>query len=347
VGKSGSHITLAKLAEMTGGTVEGNADVLISGVCSLDHPRADHIALAVNPSTIRHEAGAENAAAYIVARPVQIPGASLLVHENPRLAFTIALRHFYPEEKTIGGIDPNAQVARDADVRPSAHIGPFAVVESKAKIGERAEIGAGCYIGAGSVIGDETQLYANVTVLHDVAIGKRCIIHSGAVIGSDGFGFTPTESGNIKVPQTGRVEIGDDVEIGAGTTIDRATLDATRIGDDVKIDNLVQIAHNVQIGPHTRIAAQAGLSGRVIIEGNVVVGGQAGFQNGITVGEGSVIAGRAGVTRHVPPHSRVSGYPARDHKKALALLAAQNRLPEILERLESIERMLEKTVESS
>jgi len=347
VGTSGSHITLAKLAELTGGTVEGNVDVLIRGVCSLDHPRADHIALAINPSTVIHEAGAENPAAYIVAKPVEIPGASLLVHENPRLAFTIALRHFYAEEQTEGGIDPKAQVAPDADVRPSAHIGPFAVVESKAKIGERAAIGAGCFIGARSVIGDDTRLHANATVLHDVAIGKRCIIHSGAVIGSDGFGFTPTESGNLKVPQIGRVEIGDNVEIGACTTIDRATLDATRIGDDVKIDNLVQIAHNVQIGPHTRIAAQAGLSGRVIIEGNVVIAGQAGFQNGIRVGEGSVVAGRAGVTRHVPPRSRVSGYPARDHKKALQLMAAQNRLPEILERLENIERMLKKTVESS
>jgi UDP-3-O-[3-hydroxymyristoyl] glucosamine N-acyltransferase len=190
------------------------------------------------------------------------------------------------------------------------------------------------------VIGEETRLHPNVTILHDVKIGSRCIFNSGVVIGSDGFGFTPTPDGNIKVPQTGTVVIGDDVELGANTCVDRATLDATRIGNDVKVDNMVQIAHNVQIGDHTRIAAQAGLSGRAFIESNVVIAGQAGFQNGIVVGEGSIVGGQSGVTRNVKPHSRVSGYPARDHKQALMLQAAVNRLPEILKRLEQLEQSL-------
>jgi UDP-3-O-[3-hydroxymyristoyl] glucosamine N-acyltransferase len=176
--------------------------------------------------------------------------------------------------------------------------------------------------------------------MHDVTIGARCIVHPGAVIGSDGFGYTPVDGENLKVPQVGRVEIGDDCEIGANVTIDRATLDATVIENDVKIDNLVQVAHNVRIGAHTRIAAQAGLSGRVIIEDNVVIAGQAGFNNGIRVGKGSVVGGQAGVTRSLPPGSEVSGYPARDHRKALQLLAAQNRLPEILDRLERLERRI-------
>ncbi len=337
-----AKISLAKLAELIGGRVIGDAGVSIAGVCSLDHPRAGHIALAVQPCKFQREGGRDIPAALIVSKPEDRGDVALLVHENPRLVFTRALIHFYDKKETISGIDPHALIAPDAEVDESAWVGPFAVVDSGAKIGAGARIGSGCFVGARSVIGEGTNLYPNVSVLHDVRIGSRCIVHSGAVIGSDGFGFTPTAEGNIKVPQIGRVEIGNDVEIGANTTIDRATLDATVIGDDVKIDNLVQVAHNVEIGAHTRIAAQAGLSGRVIIESDVVIAGQAGFQNGIRVGKGSVVGGQAAVTRHVPPSSRVSGYPARDHKKALQLLAAQNRLPEIIERLERIERKLDK-----
>ncbi len=338
--------TLGRLADVCGGRVEGDPDVIIRGVCSLDDPRADYIALAVTPSRIHWKDSSEIPAALIVAKPVDQPVKGLLVHENPRLVFSRALEYFHPDEQVEGVICPQAVVADDAEIDPTASVGPFAVVESGAKVAARARIGAGCYVGGRSSIGEDTRLYPNVTVLHDVTIGARCIIHSGVVIGSDGFGYTPTPEGNIKVPQVGTVEIGDDVEIGANTCIDRATLDATVIQADAKIDNLVQIAHNVRIGEHARIAAQAGMPGRVIIEKNVVVAGQAGFQNGITVGEGSVVGGQAGVTRHVPPGSRVSGYPARDHRQALQLLAAQNRLPEILERLEKLERMLEKQAES-
>jgi UDP-3-O-[3-hydroxymyristoyl] glucosamine N-acyltransferase len=190
------------------------------------------------------------------------------------------------------------------------------------------------------VIGKDTKLHPNVTILNDVTIGERCIFNSGVIIGSDGFGFTPTPDGNIKVPQVGTVVIGNDVELGANTCVDRATLDATRIGNDVKVDNLVQIAHNVQIGEHTRIAAQVGISGRAIIESNVVIAGQAGFQNGIVVGEGCIVGGKAGVTKHVKPGSRISGYPARDHKTALLIQAATNKLPDLIERLNKIERQL-------
>ncbi len=338
----GKNITLSRLAELTGGEVYGDGSVAISGVCSIDNPVSGNIALALMPSKIHWESN-ERPSAIIVKKNAEGHDIPQLVHANPRLAFTHALRHFYIDEKIKSGIDPNAGVAEDAEIAPDARVGPFAVVESKAVIGPGAIIGAGCYIGERSVIGKGTKLYPNVSVMHDVTTGARCIFHSGVVIGSDGFGFTPTPDGNLKVPQVGRVEIGNDVEIGANSTIDRATLDVTRIGDDVKIDNLVQVAHNVQIGPHTRIAAQAGMSGRVVIESNVVIAGQAGFQNGVRVGEGSVIAGRAGVTRDVSPGSRISGFPARDHKQALRILAAQNRIPEIIERLEKVEEQLKES----
>lgn len=331
---------LAELAGLLGESVEGDGAVMINGVCSIDNPKAGHIALAEHPDKIDWTGKSERPSALIVRKSVDIEGLPLLVVENPRLSFTRIIRHFYHDDEIIGGIDPTAVVASDAEIDDTAWIGPMAVIESGSRIGSRTRIGAGCYIGQLSVIGADSVLHPNVSILRDVTIGERCIFHSGAVIGSDGFGYTPSTDGNLKVMQVGGVLIGDDVEVGANTTIDRATLDLTVIGNDVKIDNLVQIAHNVKIGDRTRIAAQVGIPGRVTIENDVVIGGQAGFQNGITVGEGSTIAGRAGVTKSVPKHSTVSGYPAEDHKKALHLLAMQRRMPEMLGRIETIEKEL-------
>ncbi len=335
------NLTLAELADLLGGTVEGDSETIINGVCSLDNPVMGYIAFSEKPEKIKWDEGSERPAALIVGEEVDIEGLPLLIHKNPRLAFTYALRHFYPEDEFAGCIHPGAIISPDARVDESAWIGPLVVVDSEAEIGFGVRIGAGCYIGERSVIGENTILHPNVTILRDVTVGRRCIFQSGAVIGSDGFGYTPTPEGNIKVPQVGGIRIGDDVEIGANAAIDRATLDMTVITNDVKIDNLVQIAHNVSIGEHTRIAAQAGIAGRVTVKNDVVIGGQAGFQNGIFVGEGSRIAGQAGVTKSVPEHSMVSGYPADDHKKALQLLALQRRLPDIMKRLKKIELQLE------
>jgi UDP-3-O-[3-hydroxymyristoyl] glucosamine N-acyltransferase len=331
-------ITLAELAEIAGGRVAGGGDTVIEGVCSVENPQPGCISF--DDSRDCGRVSRENPPAALIARtPVEKLDIPIILHDNPRLAFTLVMRHFHPKAHFDGGVHPSAWIAPSADVDSTAWVGPFAVVEAGAKVAAGAWIGPGVYVGKDSAIGENTILFPNSTVMHDVTIGARCIVNPGAVIGAEGFGFTPTEEGNVKTPQLGRVEIGDDVEIGANSTVDRATLDVTRIDDDVKIDNLVQVAHNCSIGAHSRIAAQAGLSGRVVIEENVVIAGQAGFQNGITVGKGSRVAGRAGVTRHVPPGAIVSGYPARDHKKALKLLAAQDRLPEILERLDRLEEL--------
>ena len=330
------NITLRELAEMVGGRVEGNGETVLSGVCSLENPKEGHIGFVVGSAKLSKEK--QKPAALIVTCAPEGINLPLLIHPDPRVAFTRALKVFYGEEKREGGVDPRAVVDGSAKVDPTAWVGPFAVVEGEAEIRAGAEIWPGCYVGRRSVIGAETKLLPNVVVMHDVEIGARCIIHPGAVIGSDGFGFTRTEKGNEKVLQVGKVIIGDDVEIGANSTIDRATLDATVIGNDVKIDNLVQIAHNVRIGEHTRIAAQTGVSGRVEIGAEVVIGGQAGFQNGVKIGDRSIVGGQAGVIGDVPEGSKVSGYPARDHRKAMRILALQNRLPEVMERLENLER---------
>jgi UDP-3-O-[3-hydroxymyristoyl] glucosamine N-acyltransferase len=333
--------TLSELSDLFGGYVEGDGAVVITGVCSLDNQKAGCIALAENPERIKWAKNAERPGALIVGKSIDVKGLPLLVADNPRLVFTKALRHFYPEDEFEGGVDPSAVVSSEAVIDETAWVGPCVVIESGARIESGVRVGASCYMGERVEIGKGSYLHPNVTILKDVKVGKRCIFQSGAVIGSDGFGYTPTSEGNIKVPQVGGVIIGDDVEIGANTAIDRATLDMTIIENDVKIDNLVQVAHNVRIGEHTRIAAQTGITGRVTIEKDVVVGGQAGFQNGITVGEGSRIGGRAGVTKSVPKKSTISGYPADDHKKTLQLLALQKRLPEVMSRLKEIERKLD------
>jgi UDP-3-O-[3-hydroxymyristoyl] glucosamine N-acyltransferase len=330
--------TLADLATLTGGLVQGDGATPVIGACSLDNPRSAHIAMAVDIAKIPWRDWQEKPAALIVSKPPADLEMPLLIHDNPRLAFAQILRSLYPDPVLSTGVHPRAWNEEGARIDPTAMVSAFTHVDQTAQIGPGAQIWPGCYIGRNVVVGADTKIYPNVVVMQDVSIGARCIIHPGVVIGSDGFGFVPTKEGNVKVLQVGRVIIGDDVEIGANTTIDRATLDATVISDDVKIDNLVQIAHNVKIGPHSRIAAQSGMSGRVELGENVIVGGQAGFGNGIKIGPNSLIGARAAVIGNFPAGSKVSGYPARDHRTALRTLALQNRLPEILERLENLER---------
>lgn len=330
------EISLKELARIVGGTADGDGSVLIKGVCSLENPKEGYIALCVEKMK---PVGEKPSALIVSKRPsgIDLP---LLIHSDPRLAFAEVLRYFHPEEKAKGFVHPKAVIADSARIEADAYVGANAVIEANAKVGSKSRIGAGCYVGENSVIGSECILYPNVTVMQDVEIGDRCIIHSGAVIGSDGFGFTPSGGVNVKVPQVGKVKIGNDVEIGANTTIDRATLDETVIEDDVKIDNLVQIAHNVRIGEHTRIAGQTGLTGRVKIGANVVVGGQVGFNNGVVVGDNCMIGAQSGVMGDLQKGSRVSGYPAQEHRKALRILALCNRLPEIVKRLEAVERKI-------
>jgi len=334
------NITLGELASIIKGEAVGDIGYRIVGACSIENPVAHHITFAVDPGGVVELDKAKAQVAVIVGEKVDGISIPMIVHKNPRLGFTLALRYFHPAARGSGNRHIKAVISEKAHVDPTADVGPFAVIEAGARVGAGSIIGVGCYVGENSVIGEDTRLYPNVTVMHDVKIGSGCILHPGVVIGSDGFGFEATQDGNIKMPQVGRVEIGNNVEVGANTTIDRATLDATVISDDVKLDNLVQIAHNVKIGSHTRIAAQAGLSGRAVIGENVVVAGQAGFNNGVNVGDNSVIGGRAGVVGNVKAGTMVSGYPAREHEKSKKIIAATMRLPQLMEKVERLEKEL-------
>ncbi len=242
-----------------------------------------------------------------------------IVHENPR-EFLAELSEIFTEHHKLSGVHPKACIEPGAIVHPSAYIGACAYV------------GKNCVIGENSIIEPGAVLFFNVRV------GKNCLIHSGAVIGCDGFGFARTPEGLIKIPQNGGVKIGDNIEIGACTTIDRGTLNDTEINSGTKIDNHVQIGHNVKIGKNCIICSMTGIAGSSTIEDNVTISVQAGITDHVRVGANTIIAGRSGVTNDIEKNSVVSGFPARNHNDAKRALMLATRLPEFFKRLRELEK---------
>jgi UDP-3-O-[3-hydroxymyristoyl] glucosamine N-acyltransferase len=216
------------------------------------------------------------------------------------------------------------------------------VIETGARLGDRVVVMASGYVGPRAVIGDDCMLYPGVVVREDCVLGARVMLHPGVVIGSDGFGFAFDSGRYHKVPQVGNVVVGDDVEIGANTTVDRATTHSTRIGDGTKIDNLVQIGHNVVIGRHCIVVAQVGISGSTELEDYVTIGGQAGVIGHVRIGRGAMIGGQSGVTKSVPPETVVTGYPAMPHNLWKRIQAFLQRLPELARRTKALEERVGK-----
>jgi UDP-3-O-[3-hydroxymyristoyl] glucosamine N-acyltransferase len=242
----------------------------------------------------------------------------------------------YRASERTPGVHPSAVLGRAVRIGHDVEIGPFVHVGDGAVIGDRVTIAANCTVGTGVCIGDDSRLLAGVRLYAGTTLGNRVSIHANTVIGSDGFGYYFKDGAHAKIPHVGRCIVEDDVEIGAGTTIDRGSIDDTVIGAGTKIDNLVQIAHNVRVGRLCLIAAQAGISGSVRIEDGVVVGGQAGFQGHHTIGKGARIGGQSGVFADVPPGETWSGYPARPHREALRAQAALFRLATMMRPLEKL-----------
>ncbi|MFH1755261.1 MAG: UDP-3-O-(3-hydroxymyristoyl)glucosamine N-acyltransferase, partial [Candidatus Latescibacterota bacterium] len=239
------------------------------------------------------------------------------------------------------GIHESAIIHPEAKLGAHVSIGPHCVVEKGAQIGNQVTMIFAAYVGEDVVIGDDCLLYPQVTVRERCSIGDRVILHPGVVIGADGFGFAKNGSTNQKVPQIGRVIIEDDVEIGANSTVDRATTGITRICRGCKIDNLVQIAHNVVVGENSIIAAQVGISGSTELGRNVILAGQAGLVGHITIGDNAMVGAQGGVTKSIPPGMKVSGYPAREHSLAKRIYAHSAKLPNIYERLKKLEKKVE------
>ncbi|MBQ7155688.1 MAG: UDP-3-O-(3-hydroxymyristoyl)glucosamine N-acyltransferase [Synergistaceae bacterium] len=249
-----------------------------------------------------------------------VPGRDGLISQNPRAILPELLALFSQARPKPAGIHPNAVISPDAKISPSAYIGACA------------------YVGDGCVVGDGTVIEPNATLLANVRVGKNCLIHSGAVIGADGFGFERTPDGLVKIPQTGGVTLGDDVEIGACTTIDRGTMSDTIIGSGTKIDNHVQVGHNVQIGKNCIICSMTGIAGSSVIEDNVTISVQAGITDHVRIGAWSILAARTGVTNDIPPNSLMSGFPARPHNEAKRALVLSADLPSLYKRVRILER---------
>jgi UDP-3-O-[3-hydroxymyristoyl] glucosamine N-acyltransferase len=330
--------TAKRLGEAVGARLEGDGAVELRGVAAPERA-GPHDLIYVEKAKHSDRAAASAALCVIAADNVALPGKTVLRSALPKVAFARAAALILGRAPIATGIHPTAVVAPLAQVNASAGIGPFAVIGEDAHVGEGTEIGAHSVIGAGCWIGAHCRVHPRVTLYAGVRIGDRVEIHSGAVIGADGFGYAQGEGRYWKFPQAGIVQIADDVEIGANTTIDRGSLDDTRIAEGVKLDNLVHIAHNCQIGAHTVMAAQVGLSGSCEFGEHVVVGGQAGFGEQCYLEDGAVIGGQSGVLggKTVRSGQTVWGTPARALEKFKEQFAWQARLPELAARIKELE----------
>jgi UDP-3-O-[3-hydroxymyristoyl] glucosamine N-acyltransferase len=258
----------------------------------------------------------------------------LILTDNPYLSFVKAVEYFVPSKNSYQKtVNPAAVIASTASLGADVGIGACCVIEDGVTIGEGTVVLAGTYVGRDSTIGRGCLIYPNVTIREDVRIGDRVIVHSGAVIGSDGFGFAKDGTVYRKIPQIGNVVIEDDVEVGANVTIDRATTGTTLVGRGTKIDNLVQVAHNVVIHENCIVVAQVGIGGSTEIGSGATLAGQAGIVGHVKIGDRALVAAQAGVIGDIPPDTTVSGYPAREHGGARKIYASLTKLPELIKKV--------------
>ena len=336
-------LTVGQIAAQLGAEVEGDAGRVIHAVAGVRDAGPEDIAF-VSQARYAADAAASGAGALIVGRDWAIPVSAALIRvDQPETAFARIAQAFIPPTPIPEiGVHPTAIISPKAQVGLRPSIGPYAVIEADVVLGDDVVVGAQCYIGHGVHIGSHSRLYPQVSIREYCRLGARVIVHNGTVIGSDGFGYNVDRQGvRTKIPQIGIVLVGDDVEIGANVTIDRARFGKTRIGVGVKIDNLVQIGHNVVIGDHAVVVAQVGIAGSTMIGGKAILAGQSGVAGHLTVGAGAVVSAQAGVTKDVPPGSYVMGFPATPHKEMARQYAAVARLPELRERVAALQKRLE------
>lgn len=277
------------------------------------------------------------------------PGQMFLLVDNPSVALARVCSRIEQQlwPKPAPGVHASAVVAPDATIAATATVGPLCVVEAGARIGERVHLQAQVFVGRNAAVGEDCWLMPGVVLAAECVLGRRVRLQAGVVIGSDGFGYEFVQGRHEKVPQVGNVAVGDDVEIGANSTLDRARFSHTAIGEGTKIDNLVQIAHNVRIGRHCLVCAQVGISGSTTLEDYVVLGGQAGLGGHITIGKGAKAGGRAGVTADVAPGSFVNGTPAIPYLLERKIAVLQQRLPDLFKRVDALEAQLVDAKKSS
>ncbi len=339
-------MTLEKIAELVGGELSGDGNIVIQGVGSLTEAEKGEITFLAS-SRYKNQVLETNASAIIIGEEVELPEIPSIRTKNPYLAFAQVMKVLVPPKKLPTGIDKTSILGKEVKLGKDVAIGAYVVIGNGVVLGDRTVIFPGTYIGDKAVIGKDGLIYPNVTVREEVIIGDNVIIHPGAVIGSDGFGYATEKGKHHKIPQVGTVEVEKGVEIGANVTIDRATLGKTLIGEGTKIDNLVQIGHNVRIGKNCLIVSQVGISGSTVIGDNVILAGQAGLVDHITVGDNAIVGAQAGVTKSVPANTTVSGYPAREHKTAQKIDAQLIRLPKLYEQIKELKQNIVKRKEKT
>ncbi len=339
--------TLEDLARRLQARLVGDGDVVITGVSGIDEAGPSELTFLANPRYFPHLKTTQ-AAAVIVSPDAEgsrdeqaglARHVALLVHDRPYFAFLQSLRLFHPPPPPPDpGVDRSARIGRRVRLTDGVYVGPNCVIEDDVSLGAGAVILAGSFVGARSVIGAGCMLGPAVTVLNDCVLGDRVRIHPGTVIGADGFGYATYEGRHQKIPQVGGVTIGDDVEIGACCTIDRATMGQTVIGRGTKIDNLVQIAHNVQIGEDCIIVSQVGISGSTKLKDHVTLAGQVGVVGHIEIGAGAVVAAQSGVAKSIAPGAQYFGSPAVELARQKRIIAAMYSLPEQVKTIRAMER---------
>jgi UDP-3-O-[3-hydroxymyristoyl] glucosamine N-acyltransferase len=337
-GDGASTITAEAIAALVSGELIGDGKAVVSGIAPLD--RADASQLSILSSGRYAPMMATSKAGVVLVDPEfrDAAGAARarIIVKQPLEKLLSLLPRFYPVEAHVPGVASTARIGKGATIGKRASIGEYAILGANAKLADAVVIGSHCVVGDGVSIGEGARLWPGVTVYRGVTLGARTMVHSGARIGCDGFGYVFRDGAHQKIQHVGRCIIGDDVEIGANTTIDRGSIDDTMIGNGTKIDNLVHVAHNVRIGEKCLIMAQVGVAGSVIVGDGAILAGQAGISGHLSIGAGARVAAQAGVFGDIPAGESWSGYPARPHREALRASAATFKLAGMMRRLEKL-----------
>jgi len=336
----------AEIAKIIGGEVVGDPAIQLKGFAPADRAQAGDLTFAENENYFGR--AEQSAASAIIVEGAFISSKKTLIRvPNARIAFARILPIFFPEPAFAPGVHSSAIVPSSANVDSTAHIGPYCVLGENVRIGPRSVLQAGVYLGANSQLGEEVNLFPNVTIYPGTEIGHRVRVHSGSVIGADGFGYVQDGGLHRKIPQIGNVVIRDDVEIGANVTIDRGALGPTVIGKGSKIDNLVQIAHNVTLGEHCLIVSQTGIAGSTKLGHYVVLGGQVGLAGHLKIGNRVQVAAQSGVMHDIPDGQKWIWTPAQPDRQAKRQMIAMQQLPELLRRVSELEKKLGASGEES
>lgn len=335
-------LTLGEVARLVGGRVEGDPGVQVRALAPVDAAEPQDTAFLAAKRYARH-AAASRAGSFLVAEPLEpwVQDRPRVVVAEAHRALVMVLRRLHPEGARAGGdVHPTAVLGRGVRLGAGVRVGPYAVLEDGVEIAEGSTLGAHVVVGRGCVVGRDCTLHPSVVLYPGTRLGDRVIVHSGTVLGSDGFGYATFDGGHQRIPHRGGVVLGDDVEIGANSAVDRGSLGNTVLEEGVKVDNLVQIAHNVHVGAHSMLAGMVGVAGSARIGRGVLIGGQSGVMGHAEVGDGARIAAASAALKDVPPDATFSGVPARHHRAELRRQALLGRLPSLMARLEALEQAM-------